>query len=210
MTTIEHLVGEFIDDWKSGRRPDLDAYLQRADPRDRDKLGEQIATWLEIAPTPDYDETTRQQIAREPMLVAARDAAELIRRPLAERLPTLRERAGLAISDVAARLTQAFSLGDEARVGRYLEEVERDELDERRLSNRLLDALAGILGADREMLAPRPAAAAPGGQAFFRLQERAETWLPAEIDALSRAALSDAPSEQMDEVDRLFRGGPEG
>lgn len=208
MTSIEQLVGEFIDDWNAGRRPDVLAFLERAAPEDRDELATQLETWLEIAPTPAYDQATRQAIATESALRSALDAAAAVRAPLAERLPPLRKRAGLAVRDVAARLTHLFDLGDEERTAAYLEQIERDELDERRLSRRLLDALAAILGADADQLAPGPAALA-GGQAFFRAEEDADIWIAEDIDVLSRAALSPAPAAPMDDVDRLFLGGPD-
>lgn len=208
MTSIEQLVGEFIDDWNAGRRPDVLSFLERAAPEDRDELATQLETWLEIAPTPAYDEATRQAIASEPALRSALDAAAAVRAPLAERLPPLRKRAGLAVRDVAARLTHLFDLGDEERTAAYLEQIERDELDERRLSRRLLDALAAILGADADQLAPGPAALA-GGQAFFRAEEDVDIWIAEDIDVLSRAALSPAPAAPMDDVDRLFLGGPD-
>ena len=207
MTTIEQLVGQFIDDWNAGRRPDVLAFLEHAAPEDRDALASQLETWLELAPTPAYDEPTRQSIASEPALLAALDAAAALRAPLAERLPTLRDRAGLAIRDVAARLTQLFDLDDELRTVAYLEQIERDELDERRLSRRLLDALAAILGADADQLTPGPVALA-GGQAFFRAEEDADAWVAEDIDVLSRAALAPAPATPMDDLDRLFLGGP--
>ncbi len=207
MTTIEQLVGQFIDDWNAGRRPDVLAFVERAAPQDRDALASQLETWLELAPTPAYDEPTRQSIASEPALLAALDAAAALRAPLAERLPTLRDRAGLAIREVAARLTQLFDLDDELRTVAYLEQIERDELDERRLSRRLLDALAAILGADADQLTPGPAALA-GGQAFFRAEEDADAWIAEDIDVLSRAALAPAPATRMDKLDRLFLGGP--
>src|SRR4051794_17727959 len=156
MTTIEQLVGEFIDAWNAGRRPDVDAYLQRAEPSERDELAKQLMTWLEVAPTPDYDAATRAAISVAPSLASALAAAAELRAPLAERLPTLRERAGLAVGDLAARLTQLFALDDEPRAAAYIEQIERNELDERRLSRRLLDALAAILGADAAQLAPSP------------------------------------------------------
>lgn len=207
MTTIEQLVGQFIDDWNAGRRPDVLAFLKRAAPQDRDALASQLETWLELAPTPAYDEPTRHSIASEPALLTALDAATALRAPLAERLPTLRDRAGLAIREVAARLTQLFDLDDERRTVAYLEQIERDELDERRLSRRLLDALAAILGADADQLTPGPAALA-GGQAFFRAEEDADAWITEDIDVLSRAALAPAPATPMDDLDRLFLGGP--
>ena len=208
MTTIEQLVGEFIDAWNAGRRPDVVTFLERAAPEDRDALASQLGTWLDLAPTPAFDAAARQSIASEPPLRAALDAAAALRAPLAERLPTLRDRAGLAVRDVAARLTQLFELDDEQRTVAYLEQIERDELDERRLSRRLLGALAAILGADADQLAPGPTALA-GGQAFFRADEDADVWIADDIDVLSRAALSPAPTTPMDDLDRLFLGGPD-
>lgn len=209
MTAIEQLLGEFVDAWNAGRRPDVSAYLERAPDTERDELAAQLDTWLQIAPTPDYDQTTRAAIAAEPALRAALDAAAAIRSPLSARLPTLRERSGLAVRDVARRLVAIFGLDDEQRAAEYLERIERDELDASRLSRRLLDALAAILGADRDQLAAGPPAFA-GGQSFFRAEEDADAWIAQDIDALSRAALAPAPAARpLDALDRLFLGGPD-
>jgi len=210
MTSIEQLIGEFIDAWNAGRRPDVSAFLARAAQSDRDELAEQLSTWLQIAPTPDYDDDTRAAIAQEPALVAALAAAAIPQPPLAQRISALRQRAGLAVRDVAHRLVAIFEIDDEQRATDYLERVERDELDPSRMSRRVLDALAAILGADREELALGPTPAFAPGQAFFRADENAEQWIAEDIDALSRAALSPAPaSRPMDELDRLFLGGPD-
>ncbi|MEA2155725.1 MAG: hypothetical protein QOE11_1865 [Solirubrobacteraceae bacterium] len=210
MTAVEQLLGEFVDAWKAGRRPDVEAYLERAPQAEREELAAQLEAWLQIAPTPAYDATARAAIAQEPALRAAREAAAEIRSPLSVRLPTLRERSGLAVRDVARRLVSIFGIeDDEQRAAGYLEQIERDELDPGRLSGRLLDALAAILGADRDQLASGTAAFA-GGQAFFRAEDDAERWIAQDIDALSRAALAPVPeSGPMDELDRLFLGGPE-
>ena len=138
---------------------------------------------------------------------AALRAAEALRPPLPESLPVLRERAGLGIRDVAARLAERFGLADRDRTVAYLEQLESGELDAGRLSHRLVDALSEMLGAVRIALPPPPAPAAPS-QAFFRADEEAEDWIVQDIDALSRAALASAPAP-MDELDRLFLGGPE-
>ena len=209
MTSIQQILGEFIDAWNAGRRPDVEAYLQRASDAERDELADQLATWLHVAPTPDYDDATRAAICGEPALRAALAAAADIRTPLAVRLARLRARSGLAVRDVARRLVAIFGLEDEQRAAAYLEQIERDELDPSRLSRRLLDALAAILGADRDQLAPGPPAFA-AGQAFFRADDDADRWIAEDIDVLSRAALAPAPaSRPMDELDRLFLGGPE-
>jgi hypothetical protein len=206
MSTVQQVLGEFIDAWKAGGRPDVNSYLARVRKADRDTLAARLEAWLEIAPTPGYDESARAAIAKEPVLRAALDAAAAMHAPLSERLPTLRDRAGLGVGDVARRLVAIFALKDEMRVVDYLNRIERDELDPARLSDRLLDALAAVVGADREQLAPsRPAFAT--GQALFRAEEDADRWIAEDIDVLSRAALAPAPTP-MDELDRLFLGGP--
>ena len=207
MSTVDEILGEFIDAWKAGDRPDLDAYLERVPAGDRDELAAGIAAWLGVAPTPDYPPPTRAAISAEPAMRAALRAAEALRPPLPESLPVLRERAGLGIRDVAARLAERFGLDDRDRTVAYLEELERGELDAGRLSHRLVDALSEMLGAVRIALPSPPAPAAPS-QAFFRADEEAEDWIVQDIDALSRAALAAAPAP-MDELDRLFLGGPD-
>jgi transcriptional regulator with XRE-family HTH domain len=208
MTVVEQILGEFVDAWKAGRRPDAIEYLARAPEGERDELAGLLAAWLEIAPTPAYDAPARESIAREPALRSALDAAARAREPLAARLPALRERAGLAVGDVARRLVAVFGLqGDEQRTAGYLQALEREELDASRASRRLLDALAAILGADRDELVTAPAAPATG-HALFRAEDDAPRWVADDIDALSRAAVVPAPAP-MDELDRLFLGGPD-
>ena len=74
------------------------------------------------------------------------------------------------------------------------------------VSDRVLDALAAILGSSRERLREaaaqlgEPAADAP--EAVFARQVSGE---PAEVAALRSEDESQAP--QLDEVDELFRGG---
>lgn len=208
MSTVDRILGEFIDAWKAGGRPDLDAYLERVPAGDRDELAAGVAAWLEVAPTPDYPSAARAAISAEPALQAALRSAEALRPPLPGSLPVLRERAGLGIRDVAARLAERFGLADRERTVAYLERLERGELDPGRLSHRLVDALSETLGAVRIALPAPPAPAAPS-QAFFRADEDAEEWIAQDIDALSRAALAPAPAP-MDDLDRLFLGGPEG
>lgn len=71
MPDIAQLLGEFIDDWNAGRRPDVTKTLNKAAPSDRDKLADLLMTWLRIAPTPMYDEATLEEIRNEPVLKAA-------------------------------------------------------------------------------------------------------------------------------------------
>lgn len=207
MTQLEHLLGEFVDAWNAGQLPDVDDYLARASDDERGELAAQLGAWLEIAPTPQYDDATLVTIRADPGLVAARAQAEQLRAPLAERVLSFREKAGLTVSAVAAKLTEIFTLNDTARAEQCLTELETGELDERRVSQRLLDGLASILGVDAEALAPSPVA---GGQAFFRADEDADLEIVASLSVLSDAAFAPAPDADapLDELDRLFQGGP--
>lgn len=217
MTSIDQALGEFIDAWNAGERPDLDACLARVpEGPERDELSGALLAWLEIAPTPDYTEAQLTEIRADPALQAALAAGREAHDPWSVRLPALRRRAGLAITDLADRLAETFGLaGQEARTVAYLERMERDDLDERRVSRRLLDGLADVLGVDPSQVAPAirrltpalPPAAAPAGGTLFRAGAQAPDG-NVDIDLLARAAMAPAPAK-LDELDRLFLGGPD-
>jgi hypothetical protein len=217
MSTMEQVLSDFIDAWNAGRRPSVREYLKRVpDGPARDDLADQISTWLEVAPTPEYSDAIRAEIRADPVvqhvLGAVGDDAGL----WPEVLPALRARAGLSIGAVAARLVDRFGLGggSQERTADYLERMERGELEPTRVSHRLLDALGELLGASGRTLADaatfagglRPASA---GGTLFRAEGDAGEWLAHDIDALSQMAMSPAPPA-MDELDRLFTGGADG
>lgn len=208
MTPIETLIDEFAAAWTAGRRPDAGEYLERAADADRDELARRLSDYLAQAPVPDYDEPTLVHLRQDPALVAAFEFNDAAAQPLGGRLRALREQAGLGVRDLARRVGSLFEVSDEERTARYLEQVERQELDETRLSERLLDGLAAILRTDPRRLTPmRPAPAV--AQAFFRAESEGRAQAEQDLDVLSRLAASPAP-EPMDELDRLFRGGPHG
>lgn len=208
MSTTDQLLGQFIEAWNAGERPDVREFLARAGDDDRAQLAELLSAWLELAPTPAWDEATLERISAEPALRAALDAAGTEPVPVGEQVLSLRERAGLGVAEVGRRLARLFELGDEARTTAYLEDLERGALDPGGLSRRLLAGLAAILGADRDELTFQPAMSS--GQTFFRAEGDADEWFADGIDALSRAALSPAPaSGPLDELDLLFVGGPD-
>jgi transcriptional regulator with XRE-family HTH domain len=203
---IDRVLSDYMDAWNAGRRPDVDAYLERVPEAERDELAGRLEAWLAIAPTPAYPAAARRAIRADPRLRVAlaevasdepRAGAETPRAGAAS-LRALRRRAGLGLDELAARVVAAFGLaGQEARAAGYLERLEHGELDESGLSRRLLKVLADALGADLRPAAPAPAMLFRGeGESLAR-----------ELEELSRAALEPAPK---DELDRLFTGGPEG
>jgi hypothetical protein len=215
MSMVERALSEFVDAWNAGRRPRVDDYLARVAPGERDALAEALADWLAVAPAPRYGEAARAELRQDPALraVLAATASEAGLWP--EYLPRLRARAGLAVRELAARLTAALGLpGQEQRTAGYLERMERGELDAARVSRRLLDALGAALGVSGAQLAEAGdlrsglARAAPATGTLFRAEGAAAERLAEDFDVLSRAAMAPAPPP-MDELDRLFLGGPD-
>ena len=209
---IAVLLSDFIDAWNAGDRPRVADYLARAAPDERAELAARLEDWLVVAPTPDYGDRAREGIRTEPALRLALGEIATEAGLWPELLPRLRERAGLALRDLAARVTASFGLrGEEERAERYLERMEHGDLDAARVSRRLLDALGAVLGVPAETLARagtlHPAAAAPG-QALFRAAPGSAASFKDDLEALSRAAMTPAPAP-MDELDRLFVGGPD-
>ena len=208
MSTTDQLLGQFIEAWNAGERPDVRDYLARASDEDRPQLAELVSAWLELAPTPAYSETTLREITAEPALRSALAAAEREPASVGEQVLSLRERAGMGVAEVARRLARLFEVDDEARATAYLEDLERGDLDPGGLSRRLLTGLAAILGADRDELTLQPAMGA--GQTFFRAEGEADEWFSESLSALSQAALTPAQADApLDDLDLLFVGGPD-
>lgn len=213
-----HLLSDFIDDWNAGRRPDVRSFLQRVPAgADRDDLAAQLTQWLEVAPTPDYDEPTRAAIRAEPTVQRVLAAADVEAGLWPQVLPALRERSGLSLADLASRLAQRFGFGapETERTAGYLERMEHGELEPSRISRRLLDALSQALGTSADALADaatfgrglRPTTA---GGTLYRKDEGVEAWVASDLELLSAAAFEPAPAAPLDDVDRLFLGGPGG
>lgn len=219
MSLHDQVLSDFIDAWNAGRRPRVREYLGRVDDeRAREALADAIADWLELAPAPALDDAARADVRRQPAVDAVLGGVEAGAGLWPELLPRLRERGGLSVGDLAARLAERFSLGapQRERAAGYLDRLERGELEPARVSRRLLDALGDLLGLSGASLADaggfgvrlRPPAAAGGGT-LLRADGPAGDAIVRDLEVLSRAATTPAPAP-MDEVDRLFTGGPEG
>lgn len=217
MSTTDQVLSDFIDAWSAGRRPRVPDYLARV-PQGvvRDELADSITSWLEVAPRPRYDEATRAEIRDEPIVQRVFQAVGEDAGLWPDVIPRLRERARLSLRELALRLVERFQLGDgnADRATDYMGRMERGELEPSRVSRRLLEALGETLGASGRTLSDaarlgsgfRPAAA---GGTLFRSDADADEQVVRDIEALSRAAMAPAPAP-IDELDRLFTGGPDG
>jgi hypothetical protein len=209
----DRILSQFIDAWNAGRRPDVDAHLERAPEAERAGLAKDIASFLTWAPTPDYDAAALDAIAAEPTVQAALAAARGPSGLWPELLPRLRQRATISTAQLAAALVDILRLplGSERKTESYLIRMETGELEPTGVSGRLLDGVArilhvpvgelegaGDLGAWRT---PPPASAAQ-----FRAQAGAAESVREDLEVLADV-LAAASDPEWDEVDELFRGG---
>jgi hypothetical protein len=213
-TSSDQVLGEFIDAWNAGRRPRVLEYLRRVpEGAARDELAGQISAWLDVAPAPDLDPAARARIRAEPAVARALAAAGTHAGLWPELLPRLRTRAGMSVGQVALALVERFGLsaGEKERAVGYVQRLEGGELEPARVSRRLLDALGDLIGASGRTLADAGmlgAPARPAGAALFRAGADAGDGIAKDLDVLGEAAMTPAPPP-MDELDRLFAGGPD-
>ena len=153
-TDREQVLSEFVDAWTAGRRPDVDDYLALVHEADREELAAELAAFLRFAPTPEYSDEALETIRADPIVAEALSAAGGRAGLLPALFMRLRARLGLSNAEVAGELVQSLSLpADRApKTASYLDRLERGELEPSRISGRVFDALARVLGVPRSEL----------------------------------------------------------
>ena len=205
MTSSEAVLSQYIDDWNAGRRPRAEDYLARVDAAQRDELAEQIATYASWAPTPPYPPEVLHEIRSEPALAQLREATGREGGLWSVVLPRLRARAGLGLAELGQRVHGALGLSSgEEKTARYLQDMERDRLDPRGVSQRVLDALAAALGTSGRDLAEAGDLGSGGRPAMALYRDG-----PMDLEVLHElaGAAHERDPGDYDEIDELFRGG---
>jgi transcriptional regulator with XRE-family HTH domain len=201
--TTDQALSAFIDAWTAGMRPRLEDYLERVDPSERAALADAIDDFVTLAPLPPYDDEALRAIRAEAVGVATPSAA------LPSLVTRLRVGAGLTIRDLADRLGSALGVaGREAKLEGYVARLEGGELDGRRLSQRVLDALGRVLGADAATLdgASQLGGLAPAGIRLRGGDPQTAGEVRDRLEALADLMATPSP-EEWDEVDELFLSG---
>lgn len=197
MSDVERLLQAFIREDREGGEADPLAYLEQVEGTDRAELEALIDGYLARAPRRAFD---REEYEAS----GARAVAEGIGRSLGgvsgewpALLPRLRDRARLRRSEVVARLAAALGAtgAQEEKIARYYHGMERGTLPAGGVSDRVLEALAAIVGTTAEAL--REAGRKAGGGAT---PEAAGT-------AFARVG---APDPEQIPADELMRGGGTG
>ncbi len=209
MADVERLIREFIAEDRSGGDADPLAYLQRARGTDRAELEALIDAYLARAPRRRVDPAADQP-------AAARRAADELTRAVAGRggwwpalLPRLRAAARLRRSEVVDRLARDLGATErEAKVGAYYHAMEQGTLPAAGVSDRVLEALAVIVGTTAARLrdAGRAIGGPPPGPYAGAAFARIGTPDPELLEELRAAPAPAPPAGQRDEIDELFTG----
>jgi transcriptional regulator with XRE-family HTH domain len=205
MTTTDRLLSEFIDAWRAGTRPDAGEYVDRAPPDERGELARAIETFMALAPEPEYDDPTWAALTADPAVQRAADAvnADAVA-AWSTLLPRLRQRHGLTLDGLATAVAERLGLtAQQQKTRAYLEDLEHDRLVPERLSHRLLETLAAVLGAPAAWL--ERAAAGPTAPAGALYRRQGQGTIEQHLEVIADAMLT--PADEWDEVDDLFQGG---
>ena len=206
----DRVLSEFIDAWNAGRRPDVDDYVARVPSDEQAALADQLIAFLSFAPTPAYDDAALDAIRAEPIVAAALAAPGERGGLLPALLVDLRERFAMSIPQVAGELVALLGLPDDRqeKTAAYLDRLEHGELEPRRVSRRVFDALSRLFGVPRHELegAGDLGGWGPSLAPVFRADDDAAGAVTHHLQVLTDAL--DAPGGAgRDEVDDLFLGG---
>jgi len=210
MSDVEHLLREFQRDFEAGGAMRPSELLTRVEGADRRELEALIDAYLSRAPRRPYDAAAFESSPARALVDDLAEALEVEAGTWKAVLPRLRDAAQLRRSELVQRLSARLGVaGREEKVAGYYHEMEQGRLDPAGVSERVLAALGELLGTSTERL--REAGASlrvvdelPTAVTFARAAEPAEE----HRELMDSAVPSPAGGEEVDEVDRLFTGGP--
>jgi len=209
MGDVRALLSAFIEEWEAGLRPDVGAFLAAAPAPQRDELADALDAFLSNAPTPRYDEHTLAELeSSQPVREAARAIdGQAGTWPLL--LPALRRQRRLTRADAAKCLASELGFpGAHERVRQHLHDMEYGTADARRVSVRVLSALARVLGTASSDLARAGGTVTLGGPTTGLAPARRgfpDSPPFSEVPVDYRQSQSSDPPEWT-EIDRLFLG----
>lgn len=208
MSGPQQVFEEFVRAYRGQGEADPRPYLARVEGVDRAELQALIEAFLERAPRRDWDpEAFAGSLAARALGRAAGADEEAAGWP--SLLPALRNRAQLTRRVVVERLAAALGFPDQQqRVAAYYHRMERGLLRPSGVSDRVLEALAEIVGTSAEALrragAAGQRAAEAGGEVFARVGSFEDGVSGPGVEAESP---EEGRRDPPDELDRLFTGG---
>ena len=207
MAEPRELLEEFRAGFEAGEDPDPRALLERVDGEQRQELRSLIDQYLMTAPRRSWDPVAYEASPAKAAVDRVYESLEGVSGTWPELLPALRNRARIKRSELVERLAEALGVGDRAeRVGDFYNRMEHGRLPAEGVSSRVIEALAGIVGASAEAIreAGRTAGEAGGPDLLYARMTLSDAAYDA--DEVAAPAASSLPPDR-DEVDELFTGG---
>ena len=209
MTDVDRLLKEYVAAHRAREDVDPSEFIARAQGAEQKELAALIDAYLARAPRREFDPEAYR-------LSGMADNVGRLGRSLTgasglwpSLLPRLRTSAQLKRSELVERLAGALGVGGrEDKVADYYHQMEQGLLPSEGVSDKVLEALSGILGRSAEALREAGRSATPGGAASAPAAAPAftRTTLASEEGAPPAEAAAGLPEERWDEVDELFRG----
>ena len=204
MSRVDDLFEEYRAAFETRQARDPTPFLEQLAGTDRRELEALIDAYLARGARPRYS-------AEAFAAVQASSLAQRVQASLSEAwpelLPRARNEAGILRSDLVTRLAEALGVTPKRdKVERYYHQMEKGLLDPSGVSDRVLAALAEIVGVSKERLraAARPITPPPAGPTFARSASPPPAAAAPAVRMLRHAP---EPPPEPDEVDALFRGG---
>ena len=213
MADLDRLVRQFAAAFEAGNSPDPREWLENAQAPERQELARRLDAYLMTAPRRAWDAAAYESSPAHKAVERAYESLDTPAGTWAELLPALRHAAQLKRSELASRLASALEVsGQEVKVGDYYNQMEHGRLPAPGVSERVIAALAEIVGTSAEQIrsaGSRTTASMelePPSDAVFALlappdAADADASAPADADAAA------ASPPDRDEVDELFLGG---
>ncbi|HLH65185.1 MAG TPA: hypothetical protein VKV27_05740 [Solirubrobacteraceae bacterium] len=210
MTAVQRLFEDYVREHRSGGEADPRAFLRRAPAGDRRELEALIDAYLARSPRQEFDAGRFRGSSAERTV----DALERVLGGQSglwpALLPRLRHRAGLRRSHLVEQLAAALGVPDRAaKVGVYYHRMEQGTLPSSGVSMRVLQALGALLGESAHELsrAGQQRRGPEAGQAAAAASFARLAYGEHEGPTSPTADPSSQPTEEWDEVDRLFCAG---
>lgn len=219
MTDLEKLVSEFAREFESGGDPNPGTFLARVDAAERRELAGRLDDYLDRAPTQAWDPGAYERSSAKTAADRAFESMQGEAGSWPELLPKLRERARILREELTAKLAEALGFpAEQARVHAYYHQMEHGQIPASGVSDKVLVALAGILGTTPERLRAAGERVSGGDvsitasfarQAFpdpeYLAEDSPAGALPGSAPVARHAARS-AGRPGRDELDELFLG----
>ena len=209
MTDVDRLLKEYVAAHRAREDVDPADFIARAQGAEQKELAALIDAYLARAPRREFDPEAYR-------LSGMADNVGRLSRSLTgasglwpSLLPRLRTSAQLKRSELVERLAGALGVGGrEDKVADYYHQMEQGLLPSEGVSDKVLEALAGILGRSADALREAGCGASSGGAASAAAAAPAfaRTSRGDQEGAAPAEAAAGLPEERWDEVDELFRG----